>query len=273
MAKTLLAQLRETLRIKHYSYRTEESYVNWVRRFILFHNKRHPAEMGAPETQAFLAHLAQEKNVSASPQNQALSALLFLYRAVLQKEIAPVLLSSAKRPEHLPTVLSREAVRLLLNQISGVHKRMAQFLYDSGLRLMECLHLRIQDMGFTDKTLTVRDGNTSPAGCAVTPPASRILYLRFIRVVHQRLVDSATGARHDTGGWLALTRRGLSPRNIRQASLGARTAKLSRSLRQDFFHQFDRQHTGQSPEVASIISPNEGTFSITMLNVCHERSP
>ncbi|MGQ9594822.1 MAG: phage integrase N-terminal SAM-like domain-containing protein [Anaerolineae bacterium] len=107
MAKKLLDQLREVLRLKHYSYRTEEAYVDWVRRFILFHNKRHPAEMGAPEIQAFLAHLAQEKNVSASTQNQALSAILFLYRQVLHKEIDPVLLPSAKRPQRLPSALTR----------------------------------------------------------------------------------------------------------------------------------------------------------------------
>jgi site-specific recombinase XerD len=151
MAKKLLDQLREELRLKHYSYRTEQAYVDWVRRFILFHNKRHPAEMGAPEIRAFLAHLAQERNVSAPTQNQALSALLFLYREVLHKEIEPVLLSTAKRPQRLPSVLT------LLEHLSGTFKLMAQLLYGSGLRRMECVRLRIQDVDFEYKAITVRE--------------------------------------------------------------------------------------------------------------------
>lgn len=158
MAKKLLDQLREVLRLKHYSYRTEEAYVNWVRRFILFHHKRHPAEMGAPEIQSFLAHLAQERNVSASTQNQALSAILFLYREILHQEIEPVLLSGAKRPERFPTVLTHEEVRRLLSHLTGVYKLMAQLLYGSGLRLMECLRLRVKDVDFEYRCITVRDG-------------------------------------------------------------------------------------------------------------------
>jgi site-specific recombinase XerD len=151
MAKKLLDQLREELRLKHYSYRTEQAYVDWVRRFILFHNKRHPAEMGAPEIRAFLAHLAQERNVSASTQNQALSAVLFLCREVLHKEIEPVLLSTAKRPQRLPSVLTRQEVLTLLEHLSGTFKLMAQLLYGSGLRRMECVRLRIQDVDFEYK--------------------------------------------------------------------------------------------------------------------------
>ena len=108
MAKKLLDQMQDALRLRHYSYRTEEAYLDWARRYILFHEKRHPAEMGAPEIQAFLAHLAGERSVAASTQNQALSAILFLYREVLHKEIEPILLSSAKRPERLPIVLTRD---------------------------------------------------------------------------------------------------------------------------------------------------------------------
>jgi site-specific recombinase XerD len=144
----LLDQLRQTLRIKHYSIRTEQAYVDWVRRFILFHNKRHPAEMGAPEIQAFLAHLAQERHVSASTQNQALSAILFLYRQVLHKEIEPVLLSTAKRPERLPTVLTRDEVLRLINHLDGTHKLMAQLLNGYGLLLMKCVRLRVKDIDF-----------------------------------------------------------------------------------------------------------------------------
>ncbi len=156
--KRLLDQVRDTLRTLHYSYRTEEAYVDWIRRFILFHDKRHPAEMGAPEIQAFLTHLATERHVSASTQNQALSALPFLYQRVLHKEIEPIILSRAKRPKRLPTVLTREQVLRSLDQMSGVHKLMAQLLYGSGLRLMECHRLRIKDVDFDYRTITVRDG-------------------------------------------------------------------------------------------------------------------
>ena len=186
--KELLDQLRDTLRIKHYSYRTEESYVQWVRRFILFHKKRHPAEMGAPEIKAFLAYLARERNVSASTQNQALSAILFLYREVLHKEIEPILLSNAKRPERLPTVLSRKEVHRLLNSMHGTHKLMAQLLYGSGLRLMECLRLRIKDVDFDYKTITVCDGKGEKDRVVPLPetviPALRHQIER-VRLLHQ----------------------------------------------------------------------------------------
>src|SRR5512138_603216 len=117
MAKRLLEQAREILRAKHYSYRTEETYVDWMRRYILFHHKRHPAEMGAAEIQTFLIHLATERNIAASTQNQALSAVLFLYREVLHKEIEPVPLPSARRPERLPTVLTREEILHIIDYL------------------------------------------------------------------------------------------------------------------------------------------------------------
>jgi integron integrase len=194
MAKKLLDQLREVLRLKHYSYRTEEAYVNWVRRFILFHGKRHPAEMGAPEIQAFLAHLAVEGNVSASTQNQALSAILFLYREVLHKEIDPILLPSAKRPQRLPTVLTRDEVRRLLDHLDGIYKLMAQLLYGSGLRLMECVRLRIQDVDFEYRTITVRDGKGEkdrivPLPETVIPELRR--QIERVRLLHEE--DLAAG--------------------------------------------------------------------------------
>lgn len=158
MAKKLLEQLADILRTKHYSYRTEETYVDWVRRYILFHDKKHPNSMGATEIQAFLAHLATERNVAASTQNQALSAILFLYREVLHKEIEPVIITEAKRPERLPTVPNRDDVSRVLAQLHGAHKLMAQLLYGSGLRLMECIRLRVKDLDFEYKTITVRDG-------------------------------------------------------------------------------------------------------------------
>jgi integron integrase len=194
MAKKLLDQLREELRLKHYSYRTEQAYVDWVRHFILFHNKRHPAEMGAPEIRAFLAHLAQERNISASTQNQALSAVLFLYREVLHKEIEPVLLSTAKRPQRLPSVLTRQEVLTLLEHLSGTFKLMAQLLYGSGLRRMECARLRIQDVDFEYKAITVRDGKGEKDRIVPLPetiiPALR-LQIERVRLLHAE--DLAAG--------------------------------------------------------------------------------
>ena len=154
----LLDQVREALRLKHYSIRTEESYVNWIRRYILFHNRRHPAEMGAPEVQAFLTHLAVEQNVAASTQNQALSAILFLYREVLHQDLGPINALRAQKPKRLPTVLTKEEVRRVIAQMSGIHRLMAQLLYGAGLRLMECVRLRVKDIDFEYKTITVRDG-------------------------------------------------------------------------------------------------------------------
>jgi len=157
--KKLLDQVRETIRLKHYSIRTEEAYVNWIKRYILFHNKRHPREMGRPEIEAFLTHLAVSENVAASTQNQALNALLFLYREVLQQDLdLPIHAVRAKRPKHLPTVLTREEVRRVLAQLSGTHRLMAQLLYGSGLRLMECVRLRVKDVDFAQHQIIVRDG-------------------------------------------------------------------------------------------------------------------
>jgi integron integrase len=194
MATKLLDQMRDTIRTKHYSYRTEETYLDWARRYILFHQKRHPAEMGATEIQAFLAHLASERTVAASTQNQALSAILFLYREVLRKEIEPILLSSAKRPERLPTVLTHEEVLRVINHLSGTHKLMAQLLYGSGLRLMECIRLRMKDIDFEYKAITVRDGKgekdrVAPLPDTITADLKR--QMERARILHEQ--DLAEG--------------------------------------------------------------------------------
>jgi len=194
MAKKLLDQARDILRLKHYSYRTEETYVDWIRRYILFHQKRHPNDMGAPEIQAFLVYLASERTVAASTQNQALSAILFLYREVLHKDIEPVLLSSARRPERLPTVLTREETLRVINHLNGIHKLMAQLLYGSGLRLMECVRLRVKDIDFAYKTITVRDGKgekdrVTPLPDSVIPDLQR--QIERARLFHEE--DLAAG--------------------------------------------------------------------------------
>lgn len=154
----LLDQVRELIRLRHYSIRTEQAYLQWIKRFILFHRKRHPVEMGGPEVTAFLSHLAIQRNVSASTQNQALNALLFLYRDVL-KITLPWLneVQRAKKPQHLPVVFTREEVRALLAQLEGTHWLMAMLIYGSGLRLMECLRLRVKDLDFQYHQLVIRD--------------------------------------------------------------------------------------------------------------------
>jgi site-specific recombinase XerD len=143
----LLDQVREKLRYRHYSLRTERAYVDWIRRFILFHQKRHPTEMGAVEIEAFLTHLAIERHVSASTQNQALSALLFLYKEVLQVEL-PWLgtMERAKKPQRLPTVLTVREVNAVLGKLAGTIGLMERLLYGTGMRLMECVRLRVKQV-------------------------------------------------------------------------------------------------------------------------------
>src|SRR5207249_9432925 len=145
----LLDRVREANRLRHGSRSTEKSYIGWIRRFILFHGKRHPAEMGAAEVTRFLSSLAVEGQVAASTQNQALSALLFLYRDVLELDL-PWLdgVVRAKRPERLPVVLARKEVRAVLRQLDGVPRLMSCLLYGSGLRVLECCRLRVQDVDF-----------------------------------------------------------------------------------------------------------------------------
>jgi len=143
----LCRSVREALRTQHYSIRTEEAYTNWIRRFILFHDKRHPKEMGADEIEEYLTYLAVERNVAASTQNQALSALLFLYQNVLQKDLErSVDAVHAKKPKRLPTVLTQEEAQQVLTAMSGTHQLIAKLLYGSGLRLIECLRLRVKDI-------------------------------------------------------------------------------------------------------------------------------
>ncbi|NJM47215.1 MAG: tyrosine-type recombinase/integrase [Alkalinema sp. RU_4_3] len=156
--KKLLDQVRDALRLKHYSYQTEKTYVQWIRRYILFHNKRHPRDMGVLEIETFLTHLAVKENVSASTQNQAFSALLFLYRHVLQLPLDDRIDALRARPSrYLPTVLTPEEALLVIQQIPGTYQLLAQLLYGSGLRLREALSLRIKDIDFSQHQLNIRD--------------------------------------------------------------------------------------------------------------------
>ncbi len=168
--RKLLDQLRDAIRLKHYSYRTEQTYVQWVRRFILFHHKRHPQEMGVEEITAFLTSLAVEAQVSASTQNQALSALLFLYRHVLQLPVDESINAARAKPSHyLPTVLTPEEVGQILSQLSGVEQLFFQLLYGTGLRLNEGLRLRVKDLDFAQRQIVVRDGKGNESRVTMLP--------------------------------------------------------------------------------------------------------
>jgi integron integrase len=155
----LLEALRLAIRARHYSIRTEEAYTDWARRFILFHSLQPPASLGVPEINAFLTYLAVDEQVSAATQNQALNAIVFLFREVLRLDLdGPIAPVRAKRPQRLPVVLTRAEVRAILDRLAGDHQLMARLLYGSGLRLMECLRLRVKDLDFAQRQIVVRDG-------------------------------------------------------------------------------------------------------------------
>ena len=191
----LLDRVRATLRAKHYSPRTEEAYVGWIRRFIRFHGMRHPKGMGEPEVAAFLTHLAVEGHVSASTQNQAVSALVFLYRDVLDVQLGWLGdLIRAKRPIRLPVVLTRAEVRSVLAHLSGDKWVVAELLYGSGLRLMECLRLRVKDLDLGRREIVVREGKGGKDRVTMLPEAA-LLELRehLVRVKALHDGDLAQG--------------------------------------------------------------------------------
>lgn len=191
----LLAEVRRQVRLRHYSLRTEQAYLGWIRRFLRANGRRHPREMGAVEVERFLSALATETRVAAGTQNQALSALLFLYREVLGVEL-PWLESvvRAKRPQRVPTVLSREEVRCLLAALDGCDWLVAALLYGTGMRLLECLRLRVKDVDFQRNEIAVRDGKGGkdrrvPLPARVREPLQR--QLESARLLHER--DLADG--------------------------------------------------------------------------------
>jgi integron integrase len=194
----LLERVRDTLRLKHMSLKTEKSYLYYIKEFIIFHNKRHPREMGVEEIRVYLSHLAVNKNVAASTQNVARNALLFLYKEVLQLEL-PFLdgIEPAKRPQRLPVVLTREEVQALLTNLSGVHHLMASLLYGSGLRLSECLNLRVKDLDFGYQQITVRDGKGEKDRLTMMPKSTiegLKLQLENARYLHQQDLVQGYGA-------------------------------------------------------------------------------
>ena len=197
----LLDRVREANRLRHGSRSTEKSYIAWIRRYIVFHGKRHPAEMGAPEVAQFLSSLAVEGKVAASTQNQALSALLFLYRHVLHQDL-PWLedVVRARRPKHLPVVLTRDEVRAVISKLAGTARLMATLLYGSGLRVLECARLRVQDVDFAMNQVVVRDGKGAKDRVTVLPAVAKeplAQHLLRVKRLHDR--DLALG-----GGWVEL---------------------------------------------------------------------
>ena len=186
----LLDRLREKIRLKHYSIRTEEAYADWVRRFVVFHGRRHPAEMGVAEVEAFLTHLAVEGGVAASTQNQAKSALLFLYKEVLGVEL-PWLdgVASAKAPKRLPVVLTRDEVRAALDRTEGTPGLMLRLIYGTGVRVMECLRLRVKDVDFARREIVVREGKGFKDRVTMLPEslvAPLREHLVRVRALHER---------------------------------------------------------------------------------------
>jgi len=195
--RRLLDRVRDAIRVRHYSIRTEDAYVGWIRRFILFHGKRHPDSMGAEQVNAFLTDLATCKNVAASTQAQALSALLFLYKHVLDDPL-PWLddVVRARKPRRLPVVMTREEVRQVLGALGGAPKLVVALLYGAGLRLMEALRLRVKDADFVARLIVVRDGKGQKDRRTMLPPSliePMREHLELVRGLHGRDLEEGYG--------------------------------------------------------------------------------
>ena len=193
-----LKEIRHAIRVRHYSVRTEETYVDWIKRFILFNGKRHPRDMGELEVGRFLTYLAVQRKVAASTQNQALNALVFLYKRVLNRPLGEIEgVVRAKRPQRLPVVLSRQEVKRLLRNLNGAHWLAACLMYGSGLRLMECVRLRVKDIDFDHRAILVRSGK-GDKDRVVTLPDELIPVLRrqleAVRNIHEKDLADGFGA-------------------------------------------------------------------------------
>lgn len=196
--KKLLDQVRDLMRLKHYSLRTERCYCDWIERFIRFHRMRHPSQMGEPEVTAFLTHLARVGNVAASTQNQALSALLFLYKGLLKQEIGWLKeVERAKKPVRLPVVLTRDEVHKIFAHLHGTSRLMAGLLYGSGLRLLECARLRVKDVDFGYARIVVRDGKGAKDRVTMLPvnlANSLQRHLQRVKSLHEQDLEEGLGA-------------------------------------------------------------------------------
>ena len=195
--KKLLDQVRDEMRVRHYALTTEQSYVEWMRRYILFHQKRHPREMGAAEVRGFLEHLAVERKVSASTQNQALNAIVFLYRHVLKMPLGELgEFTPAKRPRRVPEVLSREEVQRLLSLLGGTYQLIGKLLYGTGMRLLECLRLRVKDVDFDRNQITIHAGKGGKDRRTMLPQSLRGAlqeHLARVKILHEEDLAKGNG--------------------------------------------------------------------------------
>ena len=193
----LLDQVREVIRKKHYSIRTEQAYLQWIRRFIFYHNKRHPKHMGEKEISQYISHLATHGKVAASTQNQALNALVFLYKHVLQIELGDFgPMERAKRPQRLPTVLTKEEAKRVLAAVPGTYGLMAKIIYGCGLRLMECVRLRVKDIDFALNQITVRDGKGMKDRITMLPEQLKPFlseHLARVKILHEQDLEKGLG--------------------------------------------------------------------------------
>ena len=251
-APKLLDQLRHQIRRLHYSIRTEQAYVYWVRWFIRFHGLRHPREMGAPEVEAFLTYLAVERKVSASTQNQALSAILFLYREVLKIEL-PWLdnVVKAKRPQRMPVVLTREEVQAVLIRLDGISGLILRLAYGTGMRILETTRLRVKDIDFACKEVMVRDGKGFKDRVTMLPESLSLPlheHLVRVRALHARDLEAGFGRVYlpyalerkypsAAGDWawqyiFPSQRRSIDPRSGKEGRHHADPQALQRHMRQ-----------------------------------------
>ena len=227
----LLDQVRHATRVRHLSYRTEQAYVHWIKRFIFFHDKRHPSEMDETHVSEFLTFLAVKRHVAASTQNQALSAILFLYRDVLKRELGWVNnVERAKKPERLPVVFSKQEVESILLRLEGTKWLMASLLYGSGLRLMECLRLRVKDVDFEYNQVVVRDGKGQKDRITMLSVSSKEFlkkHLAKIKAIHEADLKTGFGRKPRSG---IVMRHHLDESALRRAVKAAiRTAGITKN--------------------------------------------
>lgn len=196
--KKLLEQVQDVIRLKHYSYQTEKTYIYWIRRYILSHNKRHPKDMGSTEIEAFLTHLAVKENVAASTQNQVLHAVLFLYKQVLKQDLdLKVDAVRAKKSKYLPTVLTKDEVFAIIRQLSGVHQLLIKLIYGTGLRLNEGLSLRVKDIDLAQNQIIVRDTKGNESRVTMLPESiteELKIHLQAVKIIHQQDLQKGYGS-------------------------------------------------------------------------------
>jgi len=193
----LIERVRDLIRLKHYSIRTEKSYLSWIMRYFLFHNKRDPKEMANPEIEAFLSHLAVDLKISASTQNQAFNALLFLYKEVLKKDLDDSIDAiRAKKPKRLPTVMTKDETMKVIGAIPADHQLMIRLIYGGGLRLMECLRLRVKDIDFENNQILIRDAKGMKDRVTILPDSIKLSlreHLERVKLLHQNDISRGYG--------------------------------------------------------------------------------